>query len=111
MRRGSAGPDGPSDTERILLLTRELATQLHPQAPLPPVRLRSRLDADLGIDSLALVEFRSRVEHLFGVTLGDVDALAVTLGPGLIGALLIGAGVVSYVLSERIRDHRRSFPN
>ena len=71
MRRGSAGPDGPSDTERILLLTRELATQLHPQAPLPPVRLRSRLDADLGIDSLALVEFRSRVEHLFGVTLGD----------------------------------------
>jgi amino acid transporter len=27
------------------------------------------------------------------------------------GALLIGAGVVSYFLSERIHDHRRSFPN
>jgi hypothetical protein len=24
---------------------------------------------------------------------------------------LIGAGVVSYFLSERIHDHRRSFPN
>jgi amino acid transporter len=27
------------------------------------------------------------------------------------GALLIGAGVVFYFLSERIHDHRRSFPN
>jgi amino acid transporter len=27
------------------------------------------------------------------------------------GALLIAAGVVSYFLSERIHDHRRSFPN
>jgi amino acid transporter len=27
------------------------------------------------------------------------------------GALLIGAGVVCYFLSERIHDHRRSFPN
>ena len=27
------------------------------------------------------------------------------------GALLIGAGVVCYFLSERTHDHRRSFPN
>ena len=36
-----------------------------------PVRLDSRLAADLGLDSLVLVELRSRVENAFGVMVPD----------------------------------------
>ena len=67
-----AGRPGEStDADRILVIAGDLAAELHPEASMSPVRLRSRLDADLGIDSLALVEFRSRVEDAFGVSLGD----------------------------------------
>lgn len=59
------------DADRILGLASDLVAELHPEAPRSQIRLRSRLDADLGIDSLALVEFRSRVEGAFGVTLAD----------------------------------------
>lgn len=64
-------PDGRTDADRILVIASKLAAELHPDAALSPVRLRSRLAADLGIDSLALVEFRSRVEDAFEVTLAD----------------------------------------
>jgi len=65
----------PSDTGddevRILAIARDLATELHPAVAPTPVRPDSLLDADLGLDSLALVEFRARVEEVFGVTLPD----------------------------------------
>jgi len=76
-----AGPDERTDADRILAIVGDLAAELHPDANLSPVRLRSRLDADLGIDSLALVEFRARVEDAFGVTLAD-EVFAKSATPG-----------------------------
>jgi amino acid transporter len=48
---------------------------------------------------LVLTVIRNEAEPI-----GPINALE-------FGALLIGAGVVCYFLSERIHDHRRSFPN
>ena len=48
----------------------------------------------------ALVPTVSRALHTAGVTLGDVDAVAVTAGPGLAGALLVGvAAAKAYALA------------
>jgi 1-acyl-sn-glycerol-3-phosphate acyltransferase len=72
-----AGGDRDSDLTEgdeiaVLLATvRELTEEMHPNAPLRSVGMDSLVDADLGLDSLALVEFRSRVEEVFGVTLPD----------------------------------------
>ncbi|MGO8876629.1 MAG: AMP-binding protein [Acidimicrobiales bacterium] len=72
--------DERADVDRVLVIASGLAAELHAGTLLSPVRLRSRLDADLGIDSLALVEFRSRVEDAFAVTLADeVFATGATL--------------------------------
>ena len=48
-----------------------------------PVRLDSHLDADLGLDSLAVVELRSRMEEAFGVVLPDRILGGDTLGDWL----------------------------
>jgi 1-acyl-sn-glycerol-3-phosphate acyltransferase len=67
----AGAPDEQGAADRILGIASGLAAELHPDVPVAPLRLRSRLDADFGIDSLALVEFRSRVEEAFGVVLAD----------------------------------------
>ncbi len=59
------------DEARLLAEVRDLIRELHPTAPLTPVGSDSVLDADLGLDSLAVVELRSRLEEIFGVTLPD----------------------------------------
>ncbi len=60
------------DDETLLLtIVRDLAAELHPAAAPTSVRPDSLLDAELGIDSLALVELRARVEEVFGITLPD----------------------------------------
>ena len=57
--------------ERLLGAVCALVSELHPAAMPMSVGIDSRLDADLGLDSLALVELRSRVEHEFGEVLPD----------------------------------------
>ena len=80
----------PSDTGddevRILAIARDLATELHPSVVPTSVRPDSLLDADLGLDSLALVEFRARVEEVFGVTLPD-RVLDIPTPHGWVGAV------------------------
>jgi len=65
-------PIGTDEIEdRVLEVARSLVGELHPTSRAAPVRLESRVDADLGLDSLALVELRSRVEQELGVVLPD----------------------------------------
>ena len=65
-----------------MALTRELLVQFRPEAaPRLKVRLESRLERDLGIDSLARFELMFRAERAFAVRLAeDVVAEAETLG-------------------------------
>lgn len=57
---------------RLLQAVEELAAELHPrQKGTRPVSLDSRLDRDLGLDSLGRVELLARIERLFGVALPE----------------------------------------
>jgi 1-acyl-sn-glycerol-3-phosphate acyltransferase len=76
----------PGDAEDARLLAgaiRDLITEIRPAAAAVPVRLDSRLTADLGLDSLVLVELRSRVEEAFGVVLPDRILNGATVGEWL----------------------------
>jgi 1-acyl-sn-glycerol-3-phosphate acyltransferase len=56
--------------DSVLVIVRQLALDLHPhRGPRLEVRLGSRLDRDLGIDSLGRAELLSRVERTFRVRL------------------------------------------
>jgi len=79
--------------ERLTTLTRELLVQSRPEAALRlKISLDSRLERDLGIDSLARVELMLRVERAFGVRLAEgVVAEAETLGD-LLRAVLSASG-------------------
>ena len=57
--------------EQLAGIVRDLVAEVHPGGASLPVRLDSRLDADLGLDSLAVVELRSRMEQAFAVLLPD----------------------------------------
>ena len=72
-RRGpETGVDRAPDEDRLLETVRQVAGELRPSiGTRTAVRIDSRLDADLGLDSLALVELRTRVERAFGVVLPD----------------------------------------
>ncbi len=68
---GTAQFGSSPDEARLLAEIGDLVRELHPTAPTVRVDPESRLDADLGLDSLAVVELRSRLEEDFGVTLAD----------------------------------------
>nr|NIR58713.1 AMP-binding protein [Gammaproteobacteria bacterium] len=60
------------DTAAALCHTvEEVVAELHPGRGRPAVTLDSRLDRDLGLDSLGRVELAARVERRFGVTLAE----------------------------------------
>ena len=70
-----------ADAERlaaqILEIADTLARELHPEVDWRrPTTLDSRLDRDLGLDSLAMAEWMLRLEQDLGVTLGDEALLA-----------------------------------
>ena len=73
----------PADAQDARLLEetiRDLMAEIRPAVAGAPVRLDSRLAADLGLDSLVLVELRSRVAEAFGVVLPDGILSRVTVG-------------------------------
>src|ERR1017187_10137864 len=59
------------DEALVLRNVQDLVAELQHAAGAPDVRLDSLLDAELGLDSLALVELLSRLEHACGVELPD----------------------------------------
>ena len=69
---GTTDPaDRRPDVTLVLDTVRDLMAELRHGAPAVPVALESRLDADLGLDSLALVELRARLEESGHLTLPD----------------------------------------
>ncbi len=60
---------------RLLKVVTDLVAELHPQRR-PAVTLDSRLQQDLGLDSLSRAELLLRIEHAFGVTLSEQALLA-----------------------------------
>ena len=60
----------PGDTRTtVLRIVDELAAELHPRRAPPPSSLRTRLDRDLGLDSLAMAELLARLESAFGASM------------------------------------------
>lgn len=73
--RDGAGGGAPVDAQGLLATVRELWSESHPGREPPAFTLDSRLDAELGLDSLHRVELALRLERAFGRRLGD-EALA-----------------------------------
>ena len=83
----------PDEAHRLVALIGKLVAELRPGAS-PMVGLDSRLDKDLGLDSLARVELLSRVEQTFAIRLGE-DLLSTAETPrDLLDAVLGGGAVV-----------------
>jgi 1-acyl-sn-glycerol-3-phosphate acyltransferase len=70
-------PNADGAVEALLVAVREVVADLHRGHEAPIVGLGSRLDADLGLDSLSVAELLVRTEELFGVSLpGETLATA-----------------------------------
>ena len=72
----------------------ELVRQTHPQAS-RKVTADSRLDTDLGLDSLARIELLHRIEDRFGLRLAEQTLLAIETPRELLQALRNAAGLPS----------------
>jgi 1-acyl-sn-glycerol-3-phosphate acyltransferase len=86
----------PADAEQALAaltaVVAELVRQTHPNAG-RNVTADSRLDSDLGLDSLARIELLHRVEDAFGLRLTEETLLAIETPRELLAALRTTAGV------------------
>lgn len=74
--------DGDSRVIRSNIIASQIETHKLYGGVVPEIASRAHCDAISGITYEAL--------EVAGVTLGDIDAIAVTSNPGLIGALLVG---------------------
>jgi 1-acyl-sn-glycerol-3-phosphate acyltransferase len=96
--------DAPRDADaraaRLVSLARELVEQTRPDARgRLHVSLASRIDRDLGLDSLARVELGLRIERAFDVQLADAAAQARTLGDLLAALQASGAKIAAEALA------------
>ena len=86
----------PADPDAALAaltgVVAELTRQTHPDAG-RTVTSDSRLDADLGLDSLARIELLHRVEDAFGLRLAEQTLLSIETPRELLGALRTAAGL------------------
>jgi 1-acyl-sn-glycerol-3-phosphate acyltransferase len=79
----TARPEDPPTTagersaSELLDIVGRLAAELHPRRPVPAVTLDSRLDRELGFDSLGRVELIARLERVFRVALPERLLLSV----------------------------------
>ncbi|HVX93510.1 MAG TPA: AMP-binding protein [Polyangia bacterium] len=81
-------PASDVDGETLLNLVREVAGELHAGRGAPP-RLDSRLEDDLGLDSLARMELLLRIQRRFGVALPERAALGAETPRALLAALSV----------------------
>src|SRR5690606_32978815 len=92
----TAAPMLPADPGAALAaltaVVTELVQQTHPGAN-RRVTPDSRLDADLGLDSLARIELLHRVEDRFGMRLSEQTLLAIETPRELLTALQAAAGL------------------
>jgi acyl carrier protein len=86
---GGGHPEPDTAVEALLATVREIMTDAGRVRGVRDVGIDSRLDADLGLDSLSVAELLVRTEQLFGVSLPD-DTLAAARTPG---DLLAAAGM------------------
>jgi acyl carrier protein len=56
---------------RVVEVVSDVARTLHPDTPVPPVNLDTRLEKDLGIDSLSRIELVTRLEDRLEIELAD----------------------------------------
>src|SRR5690242_7239270 len=74
------------DGEGLLFLVEELAAELR-GGRRPTAGLDSKLDAELGLDSLARMELLLRIQRRFGVRLAEEQALGAETPRALLAAL------------------------
>ena len=88
-------PEDPQQAlaELIAIIT-ELVRQTHPGAP-RTITADSRLDADLGLDSLARIELLHRVEEAFQMRLTEQTLLEIETPRELLSALRATVGVAA----------------
>ena len=87
-----------------------LLHELHPNArALPDLRLDSRLDHDLGLDSLSRMELLARLESRFGVRVSEQAGIAAETPSGLLqvlaGATPLGSAPAAAVIELARREH------
>ncbi len=86
--------DSEQTARELVALLAALSRELHPQRGSGSIGLDSRLDQDLGFDSLARAEVLLRLERRFGVTLPE--------------SLLMNAETVAELLREVLKAGRES---
>jgi 1-acyl-sn-glycerol-3-phosphate acyltransferase len=90
-------------SEGVVSVVRELVSELR-GGRAPVVRLDSRLDRDLGFDSLARLELLMRVQRRLGVALSEEQALAAETPRQLVSALRVVAGGRAVVAQAAVAD-------
>jgi len=101
----NAATGDTAGADAMLGIVKGLVAELHESSAwATPVRLTSRLAADLGIDSLALVELRARVEAAFGVQLPDEVFATAETPAGWLRAALTAKGHASPPLWSRASE-------
>jgi len=73
MQDSSRRVDSPTQAASLLDLARGLVFELHPHRQDASVSLDSRLEADLGFDSVSRIELLARIEERLGVRLAEQD--------------------------------------
>jgi 1-acyl-sn-glycerol-3-phosphate acyltransferase len=87
-------PSGDGAAEALLGAVREVVADLHRGHATPVVGLGSRLDADLGLDSLSVAELLVRTEALFGVPLPEETLATARTPDDLLTAAAVASGRV-----------------
>jgi acyl carrier protein len=86
---------GDDVAEALLEVVRDLVADIRPAHDGRSVRLDSRLDADLGLDSLAVAELLVRLEHRFAITLPEQVLAHAETPRDLLDALADGSASTS----------------
>ena len=95
MQRLKTQEENDKEANEILKLVVNLSREIHPDRKhLQSISLDSRLDKDLGIDSLGRVELLSRIEQLFGISLPETVFSSTETPRDLLRAIQ-GASVVT----------------